>query len=437
MTSHAAIVARAMGKCCVAGCETLEIDPAQRCFRVGRHTVKAGEVITLDGSSGRVLLGLVPTLESEIARVVRGDLSAAAAPIFQLYERLLGWADAARRLRVRANGDTPQDMHMAVAFGAEGVGLCRTEHMFFQEGRIEKFRALILADNQEERQRAAEQIEPLQREDFIAIFRVMGSRPVTIRTLDPPLHEFLPHGDDEIAELAASSGYSEQRIRARSEVLRESNPMLGHRGCRLGITYPEITAMQARAIFRAACQVAAEGIDVHPEVMIPLVTHVNELRQQSELVRKIAEEVFAESGRRVDYTVGTMIETPRAALTAGEVAEVAEFFSFGTNDLTQTTFGLSRDDGGGFLPFYLEHKIFPWDPFATLDQVGVGRLVRLAVDEGRQRRAQLKIGICGEHGGDPDSVQFCHRAGLDYVSCSPYRVPVARLAAAQGALRGS
>jgi pyruvate,orthophosphate dikinase len=309
--------------------------------------------------------------------------------------------------------------------------------MFFQEGRIEKFRALILADNQEERQRAAEQIEPLQREDFIAIFRVMGSRPVTIRTLDPPLHEFLPHGDDEIAELAASSGYSEQRIRARSEVLRESNPMLGHRGCRLGITYPEITAMQARAIFRAACQVAAEGIDVHPEVMIPLVTHVNELRQQSELVRKIAEEVFAESGRRVDYTVGTMIETPRAALTAGEVAEVAEFFSFGTNDLTQTTFGLSRDDGGGFLPFYLEHKIFPWDPFATLDQVGVGRLVRLAVDEGRQRRAQLKIGICGEHGGDPDSVQFCHRAGLDYVSCSPYRVPVARLAAAQGALRGS
>ncbi|HEX9639065.1 MAG TPA: pyruvate, phosphate dikinase [Acidobacteriota bacterium] len=435
-TSHAAIVARAMGKCCVAGCEVLEIDERAGVFRAGTHTVRAGEVITLDGSSGRVLLGAVPTLDSEIARVVRGELPAEKAPVYQLYHRLLGWADQARRLKVRANGDTPQDMRMAVAFGAEGVGLCRTEHMFFQEGRIERFRAMILADSQEERRRAADQIEPFQREDFAAIFRVMGARPVTIRTLDPPLHEFLPHGDEEIAELARSSGVSEARIRARSELLREANPMLGHRGCRLGITYPEITAMQARAIFRAACEVAAEGIEVQPEVMIPLVTHVNELKLQAELVRNIAEEVFRETGRQVPYTVGTMIETPRAALTAKEIASAAEFFSFGTNDLTQTTFGLSRDDGGGFLPHYIEQKIYPWDPFATIDPIGVGRLVELAVAEGRESNPKLKIGICGEHGGDPDSVVFCHRAGLDYVSCSPYRVPVARLAAAHGALSG-
>ena len=418
MTSHAAVVARGMGKCCVAGAKELEIDEAAQVLQVNGRSVGAGDWLTIDGSTGRVIVGRARLVEPQLG----GE-----------FGTLMAWADELRRLRVRANADLPADARRARAFGAEGIGLCRTEHMFFEGDRIQAVREMIVARDHEGRQRALAKIEPMQREDFIGIFREMNGFPVTIRLLDPPLHEFLPRGHDEIAPLAASLGVPLEQLHHIVEALAETNPMLGHRGCRLGITYPEITEMQVRAIFEAACAVAAEGGDVHPEVMVPLVAHVEELRHQLNLVRATAEQVFAECGRRIEYLVGTMIELPRAAVVADEIATVAEFFSFGTNDLTQTTFGLSRDDAGRFLPFYVEHGILPDDPFQTLD-AGVEKLVELGVRLGRQQKPALKIGICGEHGGDPRSIRFCHQVGLNYVSCSPFRVPVARLAAAQAAL---
>ena len=419
MTSHAAVVARGIGKPAVVGCSALEIDYDRQEFRVDQVIVRKGDPITVDGSSGAVLLGTIPT----IAPSLGGDLQV-----------LLGWADQFRRLGVRANADTPEDAAKARELGAEGIGLCRTEHMFFQGNRITTMREMILAQSPDERRAALGKLEPMQREDFIGIFRAMAGFPVTIRTLDPPLHEFLPRGDDEIEAVARDLGISPARVRAKVEALHEANPMLGHRGCRLGITAPEITEMQARAIFSAALQCAAEGIEVYPEIMIPLVADVEELRVQREVIDRVARELFEAAGREIPYAIGTMIELPRAALTADEIAREAEFFSFGTNDLTQTTYGLSRDDSGRFLPFYIEHGIFPADPFQTLDRKGVGRLIEIARDGGRATRPDLKLGICGEHAGDPQSVRFCHDAGLDYVSASPYRVPIARLAAAQAAL---
>jgi pyruvate,orthophosphate dikinase len=419
MTSHAAVVARGMGKCCVAGAKDLEIDEAAQLFRVDGRPVRAGDWLTLDGSTGRIMWGKMPLVEPELS---------------DEFATLMSWADEVRCLRVRANADTPMDARRARAFGAEGIGLCRTEHMFFEGDRIQAMREMIVARGHEGRQKALAKIEPMQREDFIGIFREMAGLPVTIRLLDPPLHEFLPKSDEEVRPLARTLGIPVEQLRHAVETLAETNPMLGHRGCRLGITYPEITEMQARAIFEAACQVAAHGVEVHPEVMVPLVAHVEELKRQADLVRQTAEKVFEETGQRIEYLVGTMIELPRAALTADEIAREAEFFSFGTNDLTQTTFGLSRDDAGRFLPFYVEQGILPDDPFQSLDYRGVGKLVEMGVRLGREVKPALKVGICGEHGGDPASITFCHRAQLNYVSCSPFRVPVARLAAAQAAI---
>jgi pyruvate,orthophosphate dikinase len=419
MTSHAAVVARGMGKCCVAGAKELAVDAAARQFEVNGATVAEGDWLTLDGTAGRVILGRTKLVEPE------------PGPAFR---QVMEWADERRRLRVRTNADTPKDAARAREFGAEGIGLCRTEHMFFEGERIFSMRKMILADSEEERRAALATLLPMQRDDFAGIFRAMDGFPVTIRLLDPPLHEFLPHDDAEIREVAERIGVDEKAVRRALETRAEANPMLGHRGCRLGLTYPEITEMQARAIFEAACAVAADGVEVHPEVMVPLVSHVDELRHQEGIVRRVAEEVFAQYGRSVEYMVGTMIEIPRACITAHQIAEVAEFFSFGTNDLTQTTFGISRDDAGRFLPQYVERGILSDDPFQTLDAEGVGALVLLAVEGGRTTSPSLKIGICGEHGGDPRSVGFCHRAGLNYVSCSPFRVPIARLAAAQAAV---
>lgn len=419
MTSHAAVVARGMGKPCVAGAGDLRISYADQLMTVNGVTIHKGDWITLDGGSGEVFAGQMPTVEPELS----GD-----------FATLMAWADEFRKLGVRANADIPRDARVARQFGAEGIGLCRTEHMFFEGDRIDAMREMILADTAEERRAALAKIEPLQQGDFEGLFREMAGLPVTIRTLDPPLHEFLPHDDHEIEALAAKLGVDPGKVKARVESLREANPMLGFRGCRLGILYPEITEMQARAIFKAAVKVKSEGIDVHPEVMIPLVGFISELKLQEEIVRRVAAEVFAESGVEVPYLVGTMIELPRAALVADEIAQVAEFFSFGTNDLTQTTLGLSRDDSGRFLPAYVEKKLIPDDPFQTIDQRGVGQLVQIGTERGRATRPTLKVGICGEHGGDPASVEFFHRVGLNYVSCSPYRVPIARLAAAQAAL---
>jgi pyruvate, orthophosphate dikinase len=421
MTSHAAVVARGMGKCCVAGCGALQIDYSAGKFSVDGRVVNKGDFITVDGSTGRVIMGQAKLIEP------RPD---------ETFNEFMSWVDEFRKMRVRTNADTPHDSEVARRFGAEGIGLCRTEHMFFEGNRIDAVREMIVAKNREERERALQKIEPLQREDFLGIFKAMDGYPVTIRTLDPPLHEFLPHGKTEIAALAKKLKISAKALTAKIESLHEANPMLGHRGCRLGIVYPEITEMQARAIFSAAVEAKRQGVKVIPEVMIPLVADVRELELQAEVVRRMADEVFSREGVSVDYLVGTMIELPRAALTADRIARVAEFFSFGTNDLTQTTFGLSRDDSGRFLPFYVENKIFKDDPFQVLDQEGVGKLVEMAVQLGRQTRSDLKVGICGEHGGEPSSVMFCHRIGLNYVSCSPYRVPIARLAAAQAALGG-
>jgi pyruvate, orthophosphate dikinase len=481
LTSHAAVVARGMGTPCVCGAGEVRVDEGQRRFTVNGVVVKEGDWITIDGAAGQVYQGQAPLLDAEVS----GD-----------FETFMKWADMLRRLKVRANADVPRDAKQARTFGAEGIGLCRTEHMFFASDRLphvvqmimsaplakameERWRARAaelaagpdpvtarklkaevaalkkqLAGPQREYRQAIAKLLPLQRADFRGLFQAMDGYGVTIRTLDPPLHEFLPKREDlmsEVAVLRADWERAKKRSRkapkpaklgrlekllGRVEELHEFNPMLGHRGCRLGISYPEITEMQARAILEAACEVAAKGVKVHPEIMIPLVGHVNELKDQAAVVRRVAAEVFAKRGVEIPYLVGTMIEVPRAAVTAGRIAEEAEFFSFGTNDLTQLTFGFSRDDAGKFLPEYVQKKILPQDPFVSIDVEGVGELVEWAVQRGRATRSDLKIGICGEHGGDPATVEFCHRAGLDYVSCSPFRVPIARLAAAQAALRG-
>ncbi|HEY8515386.1 MAG TPA: pyruvate, phosphate dikinase [Candidatus Binatia bacterium] len=418
-TSHAAVVGRGMGKPCVVGCNALAIDYAGGKMTVGDKVVRAGDDITIDGATGAVYLGLVPTIEPKVS----GD-----------FQKLMSWADKVRKLKVRANADTPHDATVARQFGAEGIGLCRTEHMFFEGDRIDAVREMILADDTEGRRRALAKILPMQKEDFKGIFRAMAGLPVTVRLLDPPLHEFLPHTDAEIKDLSTKIGVSVEKLRNKVTSLHELNPMLGHRGCRLGITFPEIYEIQVRAIIEAACELTREKVKVIPEIMIPLVGTVAELKILRELTDDVARAVMNEYKVKVAYTVGTMIEVPRAAITARDIATEAEFFSFGTNDLTQMTLGLSRDDAGKFLPEYVERNIFPTDPFVSVDQTGVGFLMEHAVKEGRATRPNLKCGICGEHGGDPASVIFCHQVGLDYVSCSPYRVPVARLAAAHAAL---
>ena len=420
MTSHAAVVARGMGRPCVSGASGLGIDYPARLMRVGGREVREGAILTLDGATGEVMLGEVPTIQPELS----GDFGV-----------LMGWADSKRRLRVRANAETPGDCRAAREFGAQGIGLCRTEHMFFDAERIANVRQMILAADEAGRRAALDKLLPAQREDFAEIFRIMAGLPVTIRLLDPPLHEFLPHREEEFAEVAQASGLDVETLRRRAADLAESNPMLGHRGCRLGITYPEIYEMQARAIFEAALEVAGEGEPPLPEIMVPLVATRAELAIVKALIDRTAAAVFAEAGKKVAYQVGTMIELPRAALRAGDIAGEAEFFSFGTNDLTQTALGVSRDDAARFLSAYVEQGIFARDPFVSIDVEGVGELISIAVERGRAARPALKLGICGEHGGDPASIAFCESAGLDYVSASPYRVPIARLAAAQAALR--
>jgi len=434
MTSHAAVVARGMGKCAIVGCTAMEILPDQRSMRVGDTVVTEGDWLTLDGGTGRVFLGDLPTQPSEVMRVIAGQQPESEAPTYRGFAKVMGWADEYRRLRVRANADTPRDARVARNFGAEGIGLCRTEHMFFEGDRITAMREMIVARDEAGRRRALEKLLPMQRADFEGIFQAMDACPVTIRLLDPPLHEFLPHGGEESSLLAASLNLSRQELSRVVSSLRETNPMLGHRGCRLGIVYPEITEMQARAIFEAAVRACRRGIDVRPEIMVPLISDVTEFRHQRAIIERAAEQVMGVMGERVPYLIGTMIELPRAALTADEIATEADFFSFGTNDLTQTTFGLSRDDAGRFLPRYVEGGIYPDDPFQVLDAKGVGKLITWAVRDGREAKPGLKVGICGEHGGEPRSVAFCHAAGMDYVSCSPYRVPVARLAAAHASL---
>ncbi|OQX85326.1 MAG: pyruvate, phosphate dikinase [Candidatus Latescibacteria bacterium 4484_7] len=435
-TSHAALVGRQMGKVCVVGAKDLKIDYKKGQIEAGGRIVKEGDFISIDGTTGEVLEGKIATKPSEVIQVlIDHSMDKESSDVFKDYEALISWSNEIRKLGVRANADRPDQASKAVAFGAEGIGLCRTEHMFFEGNRIDAVREMILASDLEGRKKALAKLLPMQREDFKGIFEVMEPRPVTIRTLDPPLHEFLPREKDEIAELAKKMGMSEESLTQKVESLREANPMLGHRGCRLGIVYPEITEMQVRAIFEAACELAREGKKPKPEIMIPLVGDVKELESQREVVVKVAEEVQKECGERIEYLVGTMIEIPRAALTADSIATVAQFFSFGTNDLTQTTFGLSRDDAGKFLNDYLEKGIWPDDPFQKLDQEGVGQLMKLGVDKGRSANPDLKVGICGEHGGEPSSVEFCHRIGLNYVSCSPFRVPIAIVAAAQAVLR--
>jgi pyruvate,orthophosphate dikinase len=420
MTSHAAVVARGMGKCCVAGCGDIKVDYKAQQFTANGEVFKKGDVITLDGSTGEVMKGAVSTVQPELT----GD-----------FGQLMEWVDKVRRLKVRANADTPQDARIARKFGAEGIGLCRTEHMFFETDRIMAVREMILADDVEGRKRALRKILPMQKGDFLGLFREMKGLPVTIRLLDPPLHEFLPQTEQDIAELAKVMGVTVEALKHKAEYLHEFNPMLGHRGCRLGMTYPEIYDMQVQAIMEAACElVGNEGFAIVPEIMIPLVSHVKELAILRAKAVRIAEEVMANCGTRIDYLIGTMIELPRAALTADQIALEAEFFSFGTNDLTQTAFGLSRDDAGKFLPFYVHREVLENDPFVVLDQEGVGQLIKIGCEKGRQARPGIKLGICGEHGGEPSSIIFCHNLGLDYVSCSPYRVPIARLAAAHASL---
>jgi pyruvate,orthophosphate dikinase len=421
MTSHAALVARGWGKCCIVGCSALEIDIHKRRMSVKGNMIKEGDWISLNGSVGRVYAGKVPS--------IRPDLEANKD-----YAQLMEWADRIRKLGVRTNADRPQDAAQARAFGAEGIGLTRTEHMFFGPERIMPMREMIIADNEKDRRNAVMKLLPFQREDFMGILEAMQGLPVTIRLLDPPLHEFVTLDDQQTEELARQLGITVQRLKSRIDSLHELNPMLGHRGCRLGIAYPEITEMQARAVFEAAAELTKRGVEVFPEVMVPLVSSATEYNHQESIIRRMADEVMKEKGVTFDYLVGTMIEVPRAALTADDIAKTAEFFSFGTNDLTQTTFGFSRDDIGGFLPIYLDRKILPEDPFQSLDESGVGQLVEMGTRKGRSTRPDLKVGICGEHGGDPRSIDLCHRVGMDYVSCSPFRVPIARLAAAHAAL---
>jgi pyruvate, orthophosphate dikinase len=434
MTSHAAVVARGMGKCAIVGCKDIEVDTEHKSFRVNGAQIVEGDWLTLDGATGRVFAGDLSTIPSEVVRVTNGSMAASQAPLYQSYAELLGWADEVRRLRVRANADTPRDARLARSFGAEGIGLCRTEHMFFEGDRITAMREMIVAREEGGRRRALAKLLPMQRTDFEGIFAAMDGLPVTIRLLDPPLHEFLPHGGEETKLLARTLDLPRADLNRIIESLRETNPMLGHRGCRLGISYPEITEMQARAILEAAVRAMRRGIVVKPEIMIPLVSTVKEFENQRAIIEDVAERVLGGMGERIPYLIGTMIELPRAALTAAQIAQSAEFFSFGTNDLTQTTLGLSRDDAGRFLPSYIDRGIFSDDPFQVLDTEGVGRLVGIAVEDGRRVRPNIKLGICGEHGGEPRSISFCHSLGLDYVSCSPFRVPIARLAAAHAAL---
>lgn len=435
MTSHAALVARQMGKVCVAGCEALHIDYAQRSMRVDGTMLKEGDWISLDGSTGEVIMGQVETRPSEVLQVLlEKTLAAAKSPLYRQYAKLMKWADDVRKLGIRTNTDQPDQAEVARAFGAEGIGLCRTEHMFFQGDRIQAVREMILADDELGRRRALAKLLPMQKADFKAILEIMNDLPVTIRTLDPPLHEFLPSRDEEIIDLAQVMGVPVELLADKVKVLQEFNPMLGHRGCRLGISYPEITEMQARAIFEAACELRRDGKRPFPEVMIPLVGSRQEFAAQRKIVQRVAEETMKGYGVKVRFHIGTMIELPRACLVADEIAEEAEFFSFGTNDLTQTCLGLSRDDAGKFLPTYVLDGLLPEDPFVSVDEDGVGALMRIAVSKGRKKKRTLEIGICGEHGGDPKSIDFCHRIGLDYVSCSPYRIAIARLAAAQASL---
>jgi pyruvate,orthophosphate dikinase len=441
MTSHAAVVGRQMGKPSVVGCSAIKVDEEAKRFYSGDLCVQEGDFISIDGTTGEVLLGDVPTKESEVLQVINGRLRPEDSSIYQDLQKLLSWADRVRRLGVRANADIPRDADIAIKFGAEGIGLCRTEHMFFAEDRIPIVQEMILAKSPQEIEDALGKLLPLQREDFKGLFRIMKGLPVTIRTLDPPLHEFLPKREELVLQIAQlRSEGKEEELRQKEKILRrveelfEFNPMMGRRGCRLGITFPKITEMQARAMFEAACDVMEEGVDVVLEVMIPLVGDLGELGNQKELVDRVAMEVSSRRNQKIKYSVGTMIEVPRAALTADRIAQEASFFSFGTNDLTQMTYGFSRDDAGKFLPYYLENRILTIDPFVTIDSEGVGELIRIGVKKGRKTRKDLKIGICGEHGGEPGSIRLCHSLGLDYVSCSPYRIPVARLAAAQAVL---
>jgi pyruvate,orthophosphate dikinase len=420
MTSHAAVVARGMGKCCVAGAGDIRVDENAKKFFVGDRVFNEGDYISLNGSSGDVYAGVVKTEDAHLT---------------EEFKMLMDWSDEFRKLGIYTNADTPKDAEVAVDFGAEGIGLCRTEHMFFESGRITSVREMIVANNKKKRQKALDKLFPYQKDDFKGIFKVMGDRAVTIRLLDPPLHEFLPQNEKDIKALAEELPVTVDELRRTIEELEEMNPMLGHRGCRLGISYPEIYEMQVKAIISAAIEVKEEeGYDVKPDIMIPLVGSEKELAILREKAEEVAEEIIDNSHTKVEYTVGTMIEIPRAALLADQIARHADFFSFGTNDLTQMTYGFSRDDAGKFLNEYLDNEIFAKDPFAVLDQEGVGKLIETAVELGRKEKKELKIGICGEHGGEPSSIDFCHRTGLDYVSCSPYRVPIARLAAAQSAI---
>lgn len=420
MTSHAAVVARGMGKCCIAGCGAININEIQKYFAVNDLVIREGDYVTLNGTTGEVIMGEAPLVTPELT----GE-----------FGTFMKWVDDFRKLGVRTNADTPHDSEVARKFGAEGIGLCRTEHMFFAPERISAVREMILADDIEGRKKALIKLLPMQKSDFIGIFKAMKGLPVTIRLLDPPLHEFLPHTDEELRALASSMEVPFEKLKSRNKSLHEFNPMLGHRGCRLGVSYPEIYEMQVRAIMEAACELSKQRMKVMPEIMIPLVGHVKELKLMRELTVQTAEEVQSRYKTKIIYTVGTMIELPRACITSDEIAAQADFYSFGTNDLTQTTFGLSRDDAGRFLPFYIEKGILEYDPFITIDQSGIGALMKLGIDKGRKVKKNLKMGICGEHGGDPKSVEFCHKIGLDYVSCSPYRVPIARLAAAQAVLK--
>ena len=437
VSSHAALVARQMGKVCVCGASALKIDYAQKTVTAGDVTLNEGDFISVDGSAGEVYAGEVKTAHSEVVQVLlEKKLDPKKSQTFQQFASLMSWADKAKKLEVRANADTPDQVATAMAFGAKGIGLTRTEHMFFEGDRIDAMREMILAESLADRKAALAKLLPYQRQDFVGIFKELKGLPATIRTLDPPLHEFLPQTESQQADLAEKMGVPLEKIRHRVEKLHEFNPMLGHRGCRLGISFPEVTEMQARAIFEAAAEVQKKGIKTKPEIMIPLVGFPKELKLQIEIVNRVASEVAKENKVRFNYLVGTMIEIPRGALVADKIAEDAQFFSFGTNDLTQTTLGMSRDDSGSFLPHYQELEIVKSNPFATIDQTGVGKLMEVARDFGRKTKPDIKLGICGEHGGDPESVKFCHRIGLTYVSCSPFRVPVARLAAAQAALEG-
>ncbi len=436
MTSHAALVARQMGKICVAGCGALDINYREAKMEVNGKTLFQGDWISIDGTTGEVMEGKLDTRPSEVLQVLLDEtMNPDQSDVYQKYESVMRWADEQRKLRIRTNADQPDQATNAIKFGAEGIGLCRTEHMFFGGERITAVREMILSDTEQGRRNGIMKLLPMQREDFIGIFRAMDGYPVTIRTLDPPLHEFLPHEEKDITAMADYMQVPVEKVKRRLESLHEFNPMLGHRGCRLGVVYPEITEMQARAILEAACEVKNEGINVLPEIMIPLVAHRNELKNQREVVDRVANEVMESYDMKIDYLVGTMIELPRAALTADEIAEQAEFFSYGTNDLTQTVFGLSRDDAGNFLQYYYDHSILENDPFATVDIDSVGELMRIGTEKGRSVKPKLKVGICGEHGGDPKSVELCHRLNFDYVSCSPFRVPIARLAAARGVIR--